>query len=105
MTCHTSHVVLTLVTIFLNVDLLPCQFCNKQFPFLEFDVHQNNCPDRFLPHNIDIGRDYGIYGSNLPSSTDKDMVGGATTDVVVEIPCEKCHKTFPMKELHKHEVN
>ena len=94
-----------MVTIILNVDLLPCQFCNKQFPLLVFDDHQNNCPDRFLLHNFDIGGDYGIYGSNLPSSTNKNLGGGATTDVVDEIPCEKCQKSFPMKEFHKHEVN
>ena len=91
---------------FLNADLLPCQFCKKQFSLLVFfDGHQNNCLARFLPHNIDIGGNYGIYGSNLPSSTNKNLGGGATIDVVDEIPCEKCQNSFPMKEFHKHEVN
>ena len=81
----------------LSLDGLPCQFCNKLFPFDVFERHQRSCDDRFLPHNLERDNLFGTRGNrDTPISLD-----GVESNYET---CPNCNESILTTGMYLHKV-
>ncbi|CAF3940035.1 unnamed protein product [Adineta steineri] len=83
-----------------SLDTVKCIFCNHDFAFIEYKIHQENCVEN--PDNTNKKQQQKSFKSNETRIAHSSEVEPGTSNNIIHIPCEICNEQIDIYSWSTH---